>query len=164
MHKCTICDFKSKRKYNVQIHEKRWHKSDFNNDTSGYQPLTKSHQAQQPLQQQEHQVLQTQQQYHQEKVHQERPQSIYKIDNSIPSILGKQNEHKCEFCNYSSDRKHDVKRHAGKKHKQEYIQKLKLGEKVFKILEEQNMEQVRLKEAYKEAVNLYIKQRLSIDG
>ena len=41
---------------------------------------------------------------------QERPQSIYKIDNSIPSILGKQNKHKCEFCNYSSDRKHDVKR------------------------------------------------------
>ena len=97
-------------------------------------------------------------------IHQERPQSIYKIDNIIPSILGKQKKHKCEFCNYSSDRKHDVKRHVGKKHKQEYIQKLKLGEKVFKILEEQNMEQVRLKEAYKEAVNLYIKQRLSIDG
>ena len=46
-------------------------------------------------------------------MHQERPQSIYKIDNIIPSILGKQKKHKCEFCNYSSDRKHDVKRHVG---------------------------------------------------
>ena len=145
-HKCDFCNYRSDLKYNMDRHVKRC--SEYENN----------------------------------RMHQERPQSS---NNIMPSILGKQKKHKCEFCNYSSDRKHDVKRHAGKKHqeiiqsrnkidkeklrkslilmKQEYIQKLKLGEKVFKILEEQNMEQVRLKEAYKEAVNLYIKQRLSID-
>ena len=90
MHKCTICDFKSKRKYNVQIHEKRWHKSDFNNDTSGYQPLAKSHQAQQPLQQQEHQVLQTQQQYHHEKVHQAPHQDDHNGYDGVQMGLDKQ--------------------------------------------------------------------------
>ena len=55
MHKCTICDFRSKRKYNVQIHKKRWHKSDLINDTNGDQPLPQSHEPQKPLHQLEHQ-------------------------------------------------------------------------------------------------------------
>ena len=148
-HKCEFCNYRSDLKYNFDRHVKRC--SEYEN------------------------VL----------MHQERPQSIYKIDNIIPSILGKQKKHKCEFCDFKSKRKYNVQIHEKRWHqeiiqsrnkidkeklrkslilmKQEYIQKLKLGEKVFKILEEQNMEQVRLKEAYKEAVNLYIKQRLSID-
>ena len=68
MHKCAICDFRSKRKYNVQIHENRWHKKSHQAQQPGIQ--YQSHQAQQPLRQQENQVLQTQEGYHHEQVHQ----------------------------------------------------------------------------------------------
>ena len=182
-HKCDFCNYRSDLKYNMDRHVKRCSEYENNrmhqerpqssNNIDNIMPSIlgkqKKHKCEfcnyrSDLKYNFDRHVKRCSEYENVLMHQERPQSIYKIDNSIPSILGKQNEHKCEFCNYSSDRKHDVKRHAGKKHKQEYIQKLKLGEKVFKILEEQNMEQVRLKEAYKEAVNLYIKQRLSIDG
>ena len=182
-HKCDFCNYRSDLKYNMDRHVKRCSEYENNrmhqerpqssNNIDNIMPSIlgkqKKHKCEfcnyrSDLKYNFDRHVKRCSEYENVLMHQERPQSIYKIDNSIPSIVGKQNMHKCEFCNYSSDRKHDVKRHVGKKHKQEYIQKLKLGEKVFKILEEQNMEQVRLKEAYKEAVNLYIKQRLSIDG
>ena len=43
--------------------------------------------------------------YENNRIHQERQQSSNNIDNIMPSILGKQKKHKCEFCNYRSDLK-----------------------------------------------------------
>ena len=50
--------------------------------------------------------------YENNRMHQERPQSSNNIDNIMPSILGKQKKHKCEFCNYRSDLKYNFDRHV----------------------------------------------------